>query len=85
MLPPKSIRELIIKYAVAVTREDSVLIAHTTGVLETGGYKFCGYVGAPTLVNHNNEVVAQVTFNYTKRNKLQRRTPYIISYPNETK
>jgi hypothetical protein len=85
MIPPKVIRELIVKYATAVARDDSVLMNHAEGVLETGGYKFCGYVGAPILVDQENTVVAQITFNYTKNNTIRKVTPFTVSYPNETK
>lgn len=85
MLPPKVIRELILKYATAVVWEDEILMSHTSSTLQTGGYKFCGYVGAPILVNHNNQVVAQITFNYTKKNTIRKVTPFTISYPTEGK
>lgn len=85
MLPPKVIRELIVKYATAVAREDAVLMNHAARTLETGGYKFCGYVGAPILVNQENTIVAQITFNYTKNNTIRKVTPYTISYPQEGK
>lgn len=82
MQSPKETRDelaiLLDHYASAIVEDNQKSLGHTREILEAMHLKEAGYVGAPIFIK-NNQVVAQVTFNYNKNNTISKRNPYTVT------
>lgn len=72
------VRELM-QYAQAVVNNDTREYNRVRASLINRGYHFSGYVGNPVVYDSDNNVVGQISYNYTKSGSYMKRCPFTIT------